>query len=249
MMKKCSKCGQEKPATAEFFHSNKRGKYGVMAVCRECRNKKPIPPPPQPEDYERFRLQPNSEMKRCPQCEEWKPSTPEYFFRGDNKTKSGLDGWCKLCRVKKRNKSTPSYIRQLKKNATRAAEIKKLLLEQFGGKCITCGYYRCPAALDFHHIVPEEKEFPLARAHVLRKSWDEILKEAKKCSLLCANCHREIEHIKRRGHNESEEFAEVDRDSETTLPDLLCEESEVSDVSLCLSMEEESSDFNWAEQS
>jgi len=238
--KKCRKCGQEKPATAEFFHSNKTGKYGVMAVCRECRNKKPIPPPPQPEDYERFRIWPNSEMKRCPQCEEWKPRTPEYFFR--DKTR-GLHTWCKLCGVKNRNKSAPSYIRALEKQTTRTAEVKKLLVEHFGGKCVTCGYDRCPAGFDFHHIVPEEKEFALSGVRTYGKSWDEILKEAKKCMLLCSNCHRELHYY------ESKESTEVNRDSKTTLPDLLCEESEVSDVSLCLSMEEEPADFNWAEQS
>lgn len=37
--KVCTKCGIEKPATSEFFHQSKRGKYGVMTLCKECRNK------------------------------------------------------------------------------------------------------------------------------------------------------------------------------------------------------------------
>ena len=35
--KKCSVCGDEKPATTEFFHPNTGGKYGLRAQCRPCR--------------------------------------------------------------------------------------------------------------------------------------------------------------------------------------------------------------------
>lgn len=34
--KKCSKCGKEYPATKEYYHSNKRGKYGLVSVCKKC---------------------------------------------------------------------------------------------------------------------------------------------------------------------------------------------------------------------
>lgn len=37
MLKVCSVCGVEKPATTEFFHLNKGGKYGLRGQCRECR--------------------------------------------------------------------------------------------------------------------------------------------------------------------------------------------------------------------
>ena len=87
----------------------------------------------------------------------------------------------------------------------------------------------------------ETGEFTIA-SELGSMTYQRLLKEAEKCMLLCSNCHRELHY------NESEEFAEVNRDSETTLPDLLCEESEVSDVSLCFSVDEGSSDFNWAEQ-
>lgn len=35
--KTCSKCGECKPATLEFFHPNKGGKYGLRGQCRPCR--------------------------------------------------------------------------------------------------------------------------------------------------------------------------------------------------------------------
>ena len=34
--KKCSKCGEEKPATPEFFDRDKRRKGGIRSKCKEC---------------------------------------------------------------------------------------------------------------------------------------------------------------------------------------------------------------------
>jgi len=64
---------------------------------------------------------------------------------------------------------------------------KELGIEYKGGKCVACGYSKCSAALDFHHINPEEKEG-------LRQDWcfEKNKSELDKCVLLCANCHREL---------------------------------------------------------
>ena len=37
-MKRCSKCGQEKPATKEFFHAKHGTKDGLCPTCKECRS-------------------------------------------------------------------------------------------------------------------------------------------------------------------------------------------------------------------
>ena len=132
--------------------------------------------------------------------------------------------------------------RKSREKRVRGRKYKKLLVKHLGEKCERCGYDRCPAGFDFHHIIPEEKEFSIGE-NCGNFAYERLLNEVEKCALLCSNCHRELHY------NESEESTKVNRDSETTLPDLLCEESEVSDVPLCLSVEEESSDFNWAEQS
>jgi len=70
---------------------------------------------------------------------------------------------------------------------------KEKLVKIFGGKCMICGYKRYIGALDFHHINPSTKLFSLS-VKGLCYSWDSILKEAKKCILLCKNCHTEIEN-------------------------------------------------------
>jgi len=70
--------------------------------------------------------------------------------------------------------------------------VKGKLVEEAGGRCVICGYSRCQQALQFHHVDPAGKEFHLGHrgaCHSLKKSRE----EAKKCILLCANCHAEVE--------------------------------------------------------
>ena len=62
-----------------------------------------------------------------------------------------------------------------------------------GGKCERCGYDKCNAALEFHHLDPTQKD-PMG----LRKfGLQSLIKEIDKCILLCSNCHRE-EHVRLR---------------------------------------------------
>lgn len=72
--------------------------------------------------------------------------------------------------------------------------IKNYLINQRGGKCEKCGYNKNIAALQFHHINPEEKKFTLDARNLERHSDEDILKEFEKCQLLCANCHSEQHH-------------------------------------------------------
>ena len=70
--------------------------------------------------------------------------------------------------------------------------IRKLqLIEGKGGKCAHCGYNKNISALDFHHLDSSQKEFALDKRTLGNTSMERILKEAEKCILLCANCHRE----------------------------------------------------------
>ena len=71
--------------------------------------------------------------------------------------------------------------------------VKIALVQAFGGKCACCGLEDNPVIYDFHHLIPEEKEFGIANASTTR-SRQAYADEAKKCVLLCANCHRKIEN-------------------------------------------------------
>jgi hypothetical protein len=69
---------------------------------------------------------------------------------------------------------------------------KRILVEEAGGRCRLCGYDRCVAALQFHHLDPSQKRFGLG-SRGLARSLDALRDEAKKCVLLCSNCHAEVE--------------------------------------------------------
>lgn len=57
-------------------------------------------------------------------------------------------------------------------------------------KCAVCGYDKCFAALDFHHLDPAKKEKGIS--YMRNYSEAKIKAEIDKCILLCANHHREF---------------------------------------------------------
>jgi len=75
--------------------------------------------------------------------------------------------------------------------AKRRRKLKSMLVEYKGGKCIICGYKKTPWAMDIHHVDNSKKSFSMS-TRGLTRSWERLKKEADKCVLLCANCHREI---------------------------------------------------------
>ncbi len=93
---------------------------------------------------------------------------------------------CKLCDNKyytARNRSRcGSCNTKIRRYRAKAAAIKYL-----GGKCSECGWHGNQAALQFHHTEPNKKDFVIG--NVANRKWEFIIKEIKKCILLCANCH------------------------------------------------------------
>ena len=73
----------------------------------------------------------------------------------------------------------------------RRRKVKQTLVREAGGACSVCGYGRCVAALEFHHLQPADKQFALS--HRSARSIESARAEAEKCVLLCANCHSEVE--------------------------------------------------------
>jgi hypothetical protein len=115
---------------------------------------------------------PIHKTKHCKRCDTTK--TADEFYRRRKGT--DLSPYCKKCS----NLQTVERQRKLKEKA----------IDYLGGKCNKCSYDKCPAALDFHHLDPTEKDFTISQ--VSRTAWNEkIQKELDKCVLLCANCHRE----------------------------------------------------------
>jgi hypothetical protein len=74
------------------------------------------------------------------------------------------------------------------RNKKRREDRTRLKME-FGGKCIICNYNRCLDALHFHHPNQDKEK---CVSHALHHGYEEGVREAKKCQLVCANCHSEI---------------------------------------------------------
>jgi len=73
----------------------------------------------------------------------------------------------------------------------RKQKLKRILVEEAGSRCTVCGYDRCIVNLGFHHVDPKKKSFAMSMAN--GKSLAAFREEARKCVLVCANCHGEIE--------------------------------------------------------
>ena len=107
-----------------------------------------------------------------------------------------LDGKCaKHGHVKFRLSSRGTYrCRQCASDAVaaRRRRVKAILVKEAGGSCRRCGFAEHPAALHFHHVDPSSKAFSLSAAGVTR-SLARARAEARKCLLLCSNCHALVE--------------------------------------------------------
>jgi transposase len=74
----------------------------------------------------------------------------------------------------------------------RRRRLKEILVHEAGGCCVMCGFADYVGALHFHHRDPSTKAFEVSRQGITR-SLDKLRQEARKCVLLCANCHAMVE--------------------------------------------------------
>ncbi len=109
--------------------------------------------------------------KKCSQCKEEKSLS--FFYQ--KKTENRYDSWCKKC--------VEVYKRR------RWVDRKRKAIELLGGACQKCGYNKCLISLVFHHNDPKQKDH--CWYSVSRGTWEDVLKEIRKCTLLCRNCHGE----------------------------------------------------------
>jgi len=101
---------------------------------------------------------------------------------------------CRLCY----NEYIKNYLKGNSKHKERVAngkQAKRNKVREIKEKseCQICGYNKTPNALHFHHIDPKDKKFNIGWACGEGRKWSDIEKEMKKCVILCANCHAEVE--------------------------------------------------------
>ena len=93
--KKCNKCGEEKPATREYFNKNQSSKGGLLALCKPCQV---IRVSGYARNYKLDNLYgPAKEPPKEQKCNTCKELLPIKFFDRDRKRKSGYRGKCIIC--------------------------------------------------------------------------------------------------------------------------------------------------------
>ena len=116
------------------------------------------------------------EKKKCPKCGVIKDRKTDFYQLKGHTVK--VNGLCKSC--------------LLESNAERRRIVKEQAIEYLGGKCQICGYNKCHASLDFHHLDPNKKDINF---YNFKSKFSKKLKtELDKCILLCSNCHRELHY-------------------------------------------------------
>lgn len=135
-------------------------------------------------------------------CLECSPFKAHYYTRKPTSNPLPETKVCRRCNLPKNKKEF--YIRRngsalypycivcVNSNAMdRQKAFKLRAIEYKGGSCLICGYDSCAAAMDFHHINPEDKKFQISQFWSF--TFEKITGELDKCVLLCCRCHREVE--------------------------------------------------------
>jgi len=101
----CTKCGNEYPATLEYFQKSATSKFGLKSWCKTCSNEhENIKRKAKRELKEQNSIKPKDGFKICTKCKRELEMSDTYFHRNKN-TKDGFERQCKECKGFKFNKS------------------------------------------------------------------------------------------------------------------------------------------------
>jgi hypothetical protein len=129
-------------------------------------------------------------------CKNCGPLPVSCFYKHSN---GGYQSLCKQC---KRTYNSQNYkknkglivLRVMKRNELNRKLIRANIVDYLATHpCVKCGE-KDMVVLDFHHIVPSQKRMPVSIMVSRSFSWGTVLKEIKKCEVLCANCHRRFHY-------------------------------------------------------
>jgi hypothetical protein len=140
-------------------------------ICRKCGQSKPLT------EFGRDKFTSNGICRVCKECNRIK-ARRKYF-----KYKARYDAYAKLWRNSNKEKANAIGRRSGKRIRLKCKALRDKIT--MNNPCCHCKENRI-ACLDFHHLDPTVKEHPVARC----SSEKDLLEEASKCIILCANCHR-----------------------------------------------------------
>jgi len=124
-------------------------------------------------------------LRKCRVCSlEAEDEGELVLFYKDKTCKYDRDNICKPC----------ANIQRAKANILRQERYQWEAIQSLGGSCEGCGKVVTKDTMvcfDFHHTQDNKREGELTMSHIIqRNSLSIILKEATKCILFCACCHR-----------------------------------------------------------
>lgn len=129
---------------------------------------------------------------KCPKCHTDCPDS-EFIKKSPN---------CKACRnayVRQWRKDNPAKQKEHRQlNKQRIEDNYRLLWRLKSVPCADCHETFHPICMDFDHR--ENKVIDVSKAACNGLSQETILKEAAKCDIVCANCHRIRTEMRRTGH-------------------------------------------------
>ena len=119
----CTKCGEEKPETTEYFHRAKNRRDGLYTICKECKEK--AVRKWQAENYEKVKERNRRYYAKNP--EKVKEMVKRYKAENPEKVRKAVKRWCaenpeKVREAKKRQGKrqidalAPGYLKQLISN-------------------------------------------------------------------------------------------------------------------------------------
>jgi hypothetical protein len=126
---------------------------------------------------------------------EWRKANPEkvaahkrtYYKKNGDKERARVLKYYHKAKEKKRE----IFNQQARERQTKVRELFLRLKQEMGGRCSKCGYKEEVRILNFHHLNNGDmKEGNISEMRSEKK----IIEEAKKCILLCPNCHA-LEHL------------------------------------------------------
>lgn len=127
-------------------------------------------------------------VKKCTKCGEIKEINK--FYKSSYR-KDGLQSACKICADSASKQSNSKN--RLKYNATRKLVRDRTIQKYNEWKrsygCCFCGEDE-PICLELHHKDKTTKEF--SPSNLRTYSWNTLMKEAKKCIIVCSNCHKKF---------------------------------------------------------
>lgn len=126
----------------------------------------------------------NNPDKQNLACSRWRKNNPD-------KVKRMQKAWYAANReqVLKRRRELRAKNRRahLIKDRERRRQTKLRLVDVMGGKCSDCGFDRYPEALEFDHFDGNKEK---SIGSLMSGSFTKLMREAKKCQLVCSNCHK-----------------------------------------------------------